>query len=1388
MATTIVTMFLALFATVSPAAAQATVTCYAVADGDVNNDGLNNETVPDTLVRIDDVLGAPSATIIGAIGAVGSDDAEAMAIRRGDATPIYAWENGTGLFTIDPTTGVSQGAASFQVGGDKVEGLGWANTDDADLSNDVLYVIRTNGDVQGYNASGVSVFGPTNVTAGVLNEGADVAWDPVTDTVYAIITNNADVSEIVVVTGGGPTGGPTDLDMEGLGFTADGQMIGTTGNDGADALHTIDKASGAAALVIDLEAATSVFDHEDVDCTPLEFDPGVITGAVTDECVADDGKITATVTYVSGELPVDYSVTITGQAGATGTISPGDAPAMEMQAGLADGNYTVVVTDTTNNTELANTVVAIACDPSDPGVLSSAINVTCVDDDGKVTVTINYVSGDLAADYSVALTGQTAITGTIDAANTPTMAMFSGLADGSYTLTVTNTTSNVQVAQETIPVSCDPAPGIANAAITSECVDVDGKITATVAYVSGEAPVDYSVAISGFAPQVGTVSSANPTEMAMQAGLADGTYTVTVTDTTNNTLLASASEVIACDPDPGSIIASASTEVVGDGTCKMTVTVSFAGGGLPVDYTVNVAGQTPVTGTLAPGDAADMVMFPGLASGSYAVTVTDDTNGGTVFNNTLTLAGCDDPGRIEGIVWEDADEDGQEGAAPTAIAGVTVNLWSTDAAGNPVAIIQTVTTNGAGAYGFNVGAGKYIVQVETPTGSTITTQDSGPDATDSDFSAGGLSPVLMVMTGMTITDIDAGIVPPPGEVTTVLSDSCVSGNGLISMKVTNTTDAAVTAVLKVAGLPDKTATVPAGAMVTLARSGRADGTYAVEGLIDGQSVFAQDVVVDCDPDVVETELLDSCVNNFGLITYKVTNNTSSDVNATLQVSGLPDKSTVVPAGTMRIVARSGRPDGSYTVVGLIDGAQAVSETVVFSGCSLAVPGTLGNRVWIDVDGDGQQEAGENGVIGATVNLWSTDANGAPVAIIDTVTTVAGGNYQFTNVTPGDYRIQVVAPNGEMFSPQNAGGNDFIDSDFDAAGISELITLASGQRNNTIDAGLVPDAPEPATIGNRVWDDTDADGIQELNQNGVIGVTVNLWSVDANGAPVAIVDTTTTGAGGLYSFSTAPGSYRIQVVAPQGKTFTAQNTGAENIDSDVDAAGISDLITVVSGQTDNTHDAGLIDEAPVSATIGNRIWEDSNRNGQQESGEPGVSGATVNLWTLDANGAPLSIIQSTTTNSRGQYQFTGVDPSQLYRVQFVVPGATFTTANSGSDFTDSDADAAGVSEIIDLTGKTRDNTIDAGIWGTPPFTYLVICKDLGTSFVMLVNNPTDTDIVTTMKVTPGPAEKTVIIPANTTNQYISVTGRPDGTYQIVATIDGQVVIDTMETVSCLGGPQ
>ncbi|WP_193378495.1 SdrD B-like domain-containing protein, partial [Singulisphaera acidiphila] len=171
---------------------------------------------------------------------------------------------------------------------------------------------------------------------------------------------------------------------------------------------------------------------------------------------------------------------------------------------------------------------------------------------------------------------------------------------------------------------------------------------------------------------------------------------------------------------------------------------------------------------------------------------------------------------------------------------------------------------------------------------------------------------------------------------------------------------------------------------------------------------------------------------------------------------------------------------------------------------------------------------------------------------------------------------------------------------------------------------------------------------------------------------------------------APGSYSVAFVAPAGYVFTTANRGDDATDSDADATtGITGSYTLVSGQTDNTVDAGLY----RPAAIGDRVWEDSNGNGQQDAGELGIAGAIVKL--RDSNG---NVIATTTTDSNGFYNFTGLAPGS-YSVAFVAPtGYVFTTANIGNDATDSDADAiTGITGSYTLVSGQTDNTVDAGLY-------------------------------------------------------------------------------------------
>ena len=106
-------------------------------------------------------------------------------------------------------------------------------------------------------------------------------------------------------------------------------------------------------------------------------------------------------------------------------------------------------------------------------------------------------------------------------------------------------------------------------------------------------------------------------------------------------------------------------------------------------------------------------------------------------------------------------------------------------------------------------------------------------------------------------------------------------------------------------------------------------------------------------------------------------------------------------------------------------------------------------------------------------------------------------------------VWAVLPTNYTLSPQDQGGDDTKDSDVDNNGVSNTVTLAAGEHNPDLDAGIY----EPrGSIGDFVWDDQNEDGIQDAGEPGVQGVTVRLY--DGNGNQLA---QTTTNSNGEYLF-------------------------------------------------------------------------------------------------------------------------------------------------------------------------------------------------------------------------------------------------------------------------------
>jgi hypothetical protein len=122
------------------------------------------------------------------------------------------------------------------------------------------------------------------------------------------------------------------------------------------------------------------------------------------------------------------------------------------------------------------------------------------------------------------------------------------------------------------------------------------------------------------------------------------------------------------------------------------------------------------------------------------------------------------------------------------------------------------------------------------------------------------------------------------------------------------------------------------------------------------------------------------------------------------------------------------------------------------------------------------------------------------------------------------------------------------------------------------------------------------------------------------------------------------------------------------------------------------------EPAQTAIIGNQVWNDLNRNGFRDAGEPGIKDITVKLRTLDNHTVMLI-----PTDENGNYRFTNVEPG-TYRIMFVIPSILGTLKPSkatgfGKSNIDNDNDINSDNITDELTFSVGENnqTIDAGFY-------------------------------------------------------------------------------------------
>ena len=171
------------------------------------------------------------------------------------------------------------------------------------------------------------------------------------------------------------------------------------------------------------------------------------------------------------------------------------------------------------------------------------------------------------------------------------------------------------------------------------------------------------------------------------------------------------------------------------------------------------------------------------------------------------------------------------------------------------------------------------------------------------------------------------------------------------------------------------------------------------------------------------------------------------------------------------------------------------------------PTSISGEVYKDLNGDGKLESGDTGLSGVTVKLYNSSGTQ-----VGSTTTNSSGDYSFSNLAPGTYKVVETILNNYIGTGSDVGtvgGN----TDGTSVNVSTIgsIALNSGQSGVSYNFG----ESQPVCISGKVY--CDNQGNCNSSQSGLGGVTLKCY----NSAGVCVGTTTTGSSGsnvGCYSFN------------------------------------------------------------------------------------------------------------------------------------------------------------------------------------------------------------------------------------------------------------------------------